>query len=35
MSKLQIGEQVEYTLLRNGKEFTVTLIAIPVSSLLK
>jgi len=33
MSKLQIGERVEYTLLRNCKEFTVTLIAIPASSL--
>lgn len=35
MSKLQIGEQVEYTLLRNGKELTVTLIAIPANSLSK
>jgi len=35
MSKLQIGEKVEYTLVRNGKKFTVTLIAIPFSSLLK
>jgi C-terminal processing protease CtpA/Prc len=33
MPKLRIGEQVEYTILRNGKEFTVTLIAIPASYL--
>ncbi len=33
MPKLRIGEQVEYTILRNGKESTVTLIAIPASYL--
>lgn len=33
LPQLQIGEQVEYTITRDGKEFTVRMIAVSVSSL--